>query len=43
MEKLESPAWPVEIYRFQMSKGMKSQIIRMDADGNLIQVKELNK
>ena len=40
-EKLESPMWPVEIYRFQVSKGLKSQIIRMDADGNFIQVKEL--
>ena len=42
MEKLDSPAWPVEIYRFHVSKGLKSQIIRMDADGNIIQVKELN-
>jgi hypothetical protein len=43
MEKLESPDWPVEIYRFQVSKGLKSQILRMDAEGNIIQVKELNK
>ena len=40
-EKLESPAWPVEIYRFQVSKGLKSQIIRMDGEGNFIQIKEL--
>lgn len=41
-EKLESPMWPDEIYRFQVSKGLKSKIIRMDAEGNIIQVKELN-
>ena len=41
MEKLESPAWPQEIYRFQVSRGLKSKILRMDADGNLIQVKEI--
>ncbi|MDT8393230.1 MAG: hypothetical protein RQ761_05275 [Bacteroidales bacterium] len=41
-EKLASPMWPVEIYRFQVSKGLKSQIIRMDADGNIIQIKDLN-
>lgn len=40
-EKLESPAWPGEIYRFQVSKGMKSKIIRMDAKGNFIQIREL--
>lgn len=42
MEKLESPMWPVEIYRFQVSKGIRAQILRMDANGNLIQAKELN-
>ncbi|WP_256367551.1 MULTISPECIES: hypothetical protein [unclassified Lentimicrobium] len=41
-EKLESPAWPAEIYRFQVSKGLKSKIIRMDAEGHFIQVRELN-
>jgi len=40
-EKLESPAWPVEIYRFHVSKGLKSQIMRMDEKGNLIQIKEV--
>ncbi|NNM22267.1 MAG: hypothetical protein HKO54_01840 [Flavobacteriaceae bacterium] len=40
MEKLRSPMWPDEIYRFQVSKGLKSRILRMDAEGNLIQVKE---
>ncbi len=42
MEKLESPMWPMEIYRFHVSKGVKSQIIRMDAKGNIIQAKILN-
>ena len=42
MEKIESSMWPVEIYRFHLSKGIKSHIVRMDAEGNLIQVKELN-
>ena len=42
MGKLESPMWPVEIYRLQVSKGIKSQILRMDDEGNLIQVKDLN-
>lgn len=41
MEKLESPAWPDPIYRFHVSKGLKSHIIRMDAEGNLIQNKNL--
>ena len=41
MEKLESAAWPDPIYRFHVSKGLKSRIIRMDAQGNLIQVKDL--
>lgn len=41
-EKLESPMWPVDIYRFQVSKGLKSEIIRMDAGGNIIQIKDIN-
>lgn len=41
MEKLESPAWPDPIYRFHLSKGLKSRIIRMDVEGNLIQIKDL--
>ena len=41
MEKLESPMWPVEIYRFNMTKGLKSKILRMDGKGNLVQVKEV--
>ncbi|BAX81755.1 hypothetical protein [Labilibaculum antarcticum] len=42
-EKLESPAWPIEIYRFGVSKGLQSQIISIDAEGNFIQMKELKK
>lgn len=41
-EKIESPAWPVEIYRFNVTKGMKSYILRMDAKGNIVQAKYLN-
>lgn len=42
-EKVVSPMWPIEIYRFQVSKGLDSQIIQMDADGNMIQIKELSR
>ncbi|MCD4732303.1 MAG: hypothetical protein K8R74_16985 [Bacteroidales bacterium] len=41
MEKMESPMWPVAIYRFKVSKGIKSHIIRMDPEGNIIQAKIL--
>lgn len=41
IEKIENPAWPDAIYRFQISKGLKSKIIRMDVQGNLIQAKEI--
>lgn len=40
-EKIESPMWPVDIYRFQVSKGLRSEILRMDDEGTIIQVKEL--
>ncbi len=42
MEKIESPMWPIEIYRFHVSKGLKSHTIRMDEEGNFIQIKVLN-
>lgn len=42
MEKLVSPMWSVEIYRFHVSKDFRSYIIRMDAEGNTIQIKQLN-
>jgi len=41
-EKIESQGWPGEIYRFQVSKGLKSRIIRMDASGNFIQIREID-
>jgi hypothetical protein len=41
MERMESPMWPVEIFRFQVSKGFKSQILRMDSAGNIVQIKDL--
>lgn len=42
MERIESTAWPEIIYRFNVSKGMRSAIIRMDAEGNFIQIKSTN-
>jgi len=41
MEKMESPMWPLAIYRFQVKHGIKSHIISMDPDGNLVQTKIL--
>lgn len=41
-ETLESPAWPIEIFRFQVYKGIKSKIISMDIEGNFIQIKDIN-
>jgi len=41
MEKISNPAWPKDIYRFQVSKGLQSQIIRMEPDGTIIQAKLL--
>lgn len=40
-ERIESPAWSLDIYRFKVSKGLKSRIIRMDEKGNIIQAKYL--
>ena len=41
MEIIESPMWPGKIYRFNASKGLRSHTIRMDPEGNLIQVKKI--
>lgn len=41
MEKMESPMWPIAIYRFQLKHGIKSHIISMDPDGNMVQTKVL--
>lgn len=40
-ERIESPLWPVDVYRFMVSKGMRSRIVRMDIKGNVIQAKQL--
>jgi hypothetical protein len=40
-EKMESPAWPLPIYRFKVSKGLRAKIIRIDEKGTIIQLKEL--
>lgn len=41
-ERIENPGWPTDIYRFQVSKGLKSRIIRMDDLGNIIQAKNIS-
>jgi hypothetical protein len=40
-ERIEAQGWPTSIYRFYVSKGLKSAIIRMDEKGQIIQVKNL--
>lgn len=37
-ERIESPRWST-IYRFNVYKGKKSRILRMDIEGNIIQAK----
>lgn len=41
MEKLDSPAWPFAIYRFQVKKRLKAHILTMDPQGNIVQTKIL--
>ncbi|MBI9066736.1 MAG: hypothetical protein JEZ09_05545 [Salinivirgaceae bacterium] len=41
-EKIESAEWPETIYRFRVSKGAKSKIIRMNVKGEIIQEKMLD-
>ncbi|MFC2100931.1 hypothetical protein ACFLRZ_03780 [Bacteroidota bacterium] len=40
VEKIESAEWPETIYRFRVSKGMKSILIRMNIKGEIIQEKK---
>ncbi|NNC94243.1 MAG: hypothetical protein HKN92_01695 [Chitinophagales bacterium] len=40
-ERIESPGWPVDVYRFKVSKGLKSKIIRIDEQGNLVQARDI--
>lgn len=40
-ELIEANGWPVDVYRFQVTKGMRSRILRMDDEGNIVQVKNL--
>ena len=40
-EKIETPEWPEPIYRFRVSKGLKSVIIRMNHEREIIQKKYL--
>ncbi len=43
MEKMDSPAWPDAIYRFQVKKGLKAHILSMDSKGNMVQSKIVEK
>jgi hypothetical protein len=36
-EKIDSNEWPEPVYRFKMSKGMKSMILKMNANGDFVQ------
>lgn len=40
-ERMEAAGWPDAIYRFKVSKGIQSHIIRLDSKGNLIQERPL--
>ena len=40
-EKIESPAWPLPIYRFKVNKGLRAKIIRIDEKGKIVQSKKL--
>ena len=40
-EKIEAPGWPLPVYRFRVTKGIKSKIIRIDDRGNIIQEREI--
>ncbi|NND93474.1 MAG: hypothetical protein HKN45_01335 [Flavobacteriales bacterium] len=41
-EKIESPSWPLAVYRFRISKGLKAQMIRIDEKGEIIQERYLD-
>lgn len=38
-ERIESAEWPESVYRFAMSKGLRYHIIRMNEQGEIVQVK----
>ena len=40
-ERLEAAGWPSPIYRVNVTKGLRSQILRLDDLGNIVQVREL--
>ena len=37
MEKIDSNEWPEPVYRFKISKGVKSIILKMNANGDFVQ------
>jgi len=42
VEKIESDSWMETIYRFRMHKGLKSRIIRMNTEGQIIQERDIS-
>jgi hypothetical protein len=40
-ERIESHAWPLAVYRFKLSKGLKAEILRVDEKGTVIQQRYL--
>ena len=40
-ERIGSPGWPIDVYRFNVTKRSQSLILRMDEKGNIIQAKYL--
>lgn len=42
MEKIESVAWPITVYRIEVKFEKRKHIIRLDEKGNILQIKKLN-
>ena len=40
-ERMEAAGWPDAVYRFKVSKGIQSRIIRLDSKGNLVQERKM--
>mgnify|MGYP003655561595 CR=1 FL=1 len=40
-ERIEAAGWPDDVYRFKVTKGIQSQIIRLDSKGNLVQERKM--
>jgi hypothetical protein len=42
VEKIDVSEWPEIVYRFSVSKGIRTVIIRMDSNGNMVQARNIN-